>query len=378
MPGSPDIGATIFAKIETARAFVADVTLVGTTTGGKPTPNPNVLIELGYALRALGWERIIMVQNTAFVGGPDLLPFDLRQKRVTCYSSAPDAAERATERRKLQVVLVDALTAIFSLPSAAQSHADLKIAVASKRLSSNASAQVYELVTAVTNASDRRIDDWELEIDFPTPFLTGTHYAARVEQRSNERRTVLLWQSSKQAEPAIRPEETLPITIQFVVTKALYDRRDGLLDAPVKASVSVDGRVVTRESQPLRHYLNSLNAPEAAMLRRALEYLAERGREINVAASAGRLDIFDVHYDGTLLDQAIPVLAPGLSAQQHVISALQELQRQIKTANGHADLWRQRGLPRFELRAVSQDAIGIENAAARVLAGIKDMFWGES
>jgi hypothetical protein len=39
------------------------------------TPNPNVLVELGYALKALGDERVIVVVNTAF-GKEELLPFD--------------------------------------------------------------------------------------------------------------------------------------------------------------------------------------------------------------------------------------------------------------------------------------------------------------
>src|ERR1700735_754277 len=62
VPGAPDIGATILSKIDAAAAFVADVTIVGRTKSGKPSPNPNVLVELGYALKALGWSRILMVQ----------------------------------------------------------------------------------------------------------------------------------------------------------------------------------------------------------------------------------------------------------------------------------------------------------------------------
>lgn len=105
IPGCPDIGATIFAKIDAAAAFVADVAIVGQTIAAKPTPNPNVLIELGYALKSLGWERVVLVQNTAF-GGPEVLPFDLRQKRVLMYSSAADAPERSTERRALDARVV--------------------------------------------------------------------------------------------------------------------------------------------------------------------------------------------------------------------------------------------------------------------------------
>jgi hypothetical protein len=62
VPGSPDIGATILGKIDAASAFVADVSVVSGAEG-RPSPNPNVLIELGYALKSLAPSRVIMVFN---------------------------------------------------------------------------------------------------------------------------------------------------------------------------------------------------------------------------------------------------------------------------------------------------------------------------
>lgn len=108
VPGAPDIVATIFEKIDAAAVFVADVTLVTADSAGRPTPNPNVLIELGYALKSLGPNRIITVMNTVY-GPPDDLPFDIRQKRTLTYSLPQDAPEKAPERRRLQKVLVDAI-----------------------------------------------------------------------------------------------------------------------------------------------------------------------------------------------------------------------------------------------------------------------------
>jgi hypothetical protein len=113
VPGAPDIGTTILGKIDSADAFVADVTTVGTISGKRPTPNPNVLFEVGYAFRALGEGRVVLVQNTAF-GGPELLPFDLRQKRVLQYSSSEADAERSAPRRQLVSALKSALTVILS------------------------------------------------------------------------------------------------------------------------------------------------------------------------------------------------------------------------------------------------------------------------
>src|SRR5689334_4382613 len=54
VPGSPDIVGTIFDKIQQSEVFVADVSIINPGGPGRLTPNPNVLIELGYALSYLG------------------------------------------------------------------------------------------------------------------------------------------------------------------------------------------------------------------------------------------------------------------------------------------------------------------------------------
>jgi hypothetical protein len=63
LPGSPDLARAILDKIDKAAVFIADVTIVAkakgqTTPAGKRTKgrrfiNPNVGIELGYALKSL-------------------------------------------------------------------------------------------------------------------------------------------------------------------------------------------------------------------------------------------------------------------------------------------------------------------------------------
>lgn len=109
--GAPDIGLTILAKIDAAVAFVCDVSLVTADAAGRPSPNPNVLVELGYALRALGLSKIILVMNTAF-GRPEKLPFDLRQKRATTYH-LPEGAEKAPVRKDLRAALGTAISLIL-------------------------------------------------------------------------------------------------------------------------------------------------------------------------------------------------------------------------------------------------------------------------
>lgn len=107
--GSPDIAQTIFDKICTADVFVADVSVINgpPNEGGRPTPNPNVLVELGYAAAVLSWERVIPVNNLAF-GRVEELPFDIRGRRVIKYSLSLDASDE--ERSKAKQALSGLLT----------------------------------------------------------------------------------------------------------------------------------------------------------------------------------------------------------------------------------------------------------------------------
>lgn len=86
VPGSPDIGDTIFEKIDCCDLFIADITLINDKNSGyRRTPNPNVMIELGYAIRALAWERIILLQCNDY-GDIEELPFDINHRRIANFT----------------------------------------------------------------------------------------------------------------------------------------------------------------------------------------------------------------------------------------------------------------------------------------------------
>ena len=115
--GSPDIASTIFAKIDASHIIVADVSIVCGPETKRQTPNPNVMIEVGYALKSLNFERIILVFNSAF-GTIESLPFDLRMRRLIVYSAAREDRDRAAARadlaRKLEKALRSALPLVPS------------------------------------------------------------------------------------------------------------------------------------------------------------------------------------------------------------------------------------------------------------------------
>jgi hypothetical protein len=99
VPGMPPIMETIFGKIDRATVFLSDLTYVAERAGGARTPNPNVCIEHGYALKALSWRRVIAVMNTA-MGHPDQhdLPFDVRHTRRPISFDLPEGADAAARK----------------------------------------------------------------------------------------------------------------------------------------------------------------------------------------------------------------------------------------------------------------------------------------
>jgi len=131
--GSPPIADTILNKIEGCAVFVADLSYVGESkhgfvnAAGKPRqfPNPNVLIEYGYALRCHSHSKLIGVMNSAY-GSPDAesLPFDLRHLRWprTYHLADASAADKKEQFETLVRTLVKDIDLILSgqsLPSAA-------------------------------------------------------------------------------------------------------------------------------------------------------------------------------------------------------------------------------------------------------------------
>ena len=115
--GSPAVADTIFRKIRQCDAFVADLTFTGCRAGKpeSPAPNPNVLIEYGYALGTLGHERIIAVLNEDF-GKCNDLPFDIKHRRwPIVFRTSGDGADdptRATRRAVREQLAKDLVRAI--------------------------------------------------------------------------------------------------------------------------------------------------------------------------------------------------------------------------------------------------------------------------
>lgn len=130
VPGTPPVNQTILDKIEACDVFLADMTFVAATDGGKRTPNPNVMAEYGYALKDKGTKRIILAMNTAF-GPATELPFDLHHLRHPAAYAVDDtladgARRDARSRFSAQLELALEVVADDIAASQPKSPSDLK------------------------------------------------------------------------------------------------------------------------------------------------------------------------------------------------------------------------------------------------------------
>lgn len=106
--GSPDISDAIFEKIDKSSIFLCDISIVNSDYYGRKTPNPNVLVELGYAAKTLGWEKVICLFNVKYGDLRDL-PFDLNHKRILCYNS-----DNTNEKDKVSEIIYKNVSEMFS------------------------------------------------------------------------------------------------------------------------------------------------------------------------------------------------------------------------------------------------------------------------
>ena len=117
--GSPDIANTIFSKIDDCDIFVADVSAVCkyevTDKDGnvktKYMPNPNVMLELGYATHVVGWDNVICVLNADY-GAPEDMPFDIASRRLTPFS-LKDGSSKVDAKRFIKSVIQETVEHIL-------------------------------------------------------------------------------------------------------------------------------------------------------------------------------------------------------------------------------------------------------------------------
>lgn len=107
--GTPDLPSSIFEKIAGSDIFVADISIINSGSNFRLTPNPNVLIELGYAVKCLGWSKVICVYNEA-IEDVEKLPFDIRSRKPLIYNTNNELSE---EKKRLKNLVEKSINEII-------------------------------------------------------------------------------------------------------------------------------------------------------------------------------------------------------------------------------------------------------------------------
>lgn len=109
--GTPDLIESIFNKIDECDIFIADISIINLKPQKRLTPNPNVLLELGYAAKSKGWSNIICIFNTEFARIEDL-PFDIRSRKPLIYNTS---GELSKIRENLLKSLISSIEGIVNI-----------------------------------------------------------------------------------------------------------------------------------------------------------------------------------------------------------------------------------------------------------------------
>lgn len=85
------------------------MTIINGDYAGRKTPNPNVMIELGYAIKSLGWDRIILLYDKD-LGEIEELPFDINHRRITSFT-----LESCEEKARMRDYVLSCITATIQI-----------------------------------------------------------------------------------------------------------------------------------------------------------------------------------------------------------------------------------------------------------------------
>ena len=107
----PANAATILKMIGSCDLFVCDLTFQGSSEDRRGNPNPDVLFELGYAVKSLGWDQVVGIVNEAF-GDVDFLPFHVDRSRVFRYCLY-DNQEKSEQQALLVRHLKEAMNTVL-------------------------------------------------------------------------------------------------------------------------------------------------------------------------------------------------------------------------------------------------------------------------
>ena len=136
-----------------------------------------------------------------------------------------------------------------SQKSETQKSQDFQLTLDYEQASISSEIHHYKLVTILVNKTKKRIDDWQIEIEFPTDLLEP-HVAIgmRVPERSTPKRS--LFRTSMKI--PLHPGDQRRVEIGYRVDDAIYGHRQDLFQEIAKARALVNGEIVAEAEKPIR------------------------------------------------------------------------------------------------------------------------------
>jgi hypothetical protein len=247
VPGAPAMVATVLRKIDECAVFVGDVTPTFIRKGlgpAKSAPNPNVLIELGYALNRLGRERLLLLLNTD-LGAPEELPFDLRGDRVIPFTAGEPAALEAQVKAALNLILSAA-----GLPADLRPRAEIRIIRIDRDIQSERHS--YRLSVRVRNTSEAIISDWSLELIFPEAMIEPRQNYPIADRVPETDSVVMRQTEAKHSGPLHPGEERELLGIDYFIDSKLYERRRELFEREIVVSFFEGRNRLGKKSEKVR------------------------------------------------------------------------------------------------------------------------------
>ena len=272
VPGLCDIPATILEKIDSADGFLCDLTYVATTQAENDNDaddnfkvrycsNPNVLFELGYAFRSMGFQRVICVMNENY--GPAAKQiFDLAHRRFPFAYRMPDEGKsKSAIRTELASFIETAIRQMFPLGRRAEMATGDRV----PEIRSQFEAQIRHgafhglirrkgaIAIAVVPALGKKYESRELrKQNLPPPGKNGWN----IEIRGRAVLSVASRDGEPNAIAAFHNDGCILVADTWVLDPAFHPVKNLIVPAPV-TETTIIGSIV--------HYLGALRAIEAAL-----------------------------------------------------------------------------------------------------------------
>ena len=247
IPGSPPMVAAILAKIDQCSVFVADVSLTFARDVEGParrSPNPNVLLELGYALKRLGHERVLLVLNNA-TGRIEDLPFDLRGNRAISFTVDQLPQLVSDFQRDLKLIF-----STVGLPRDVSS--PVSIYFERENLQITPDQHRYRLRVRVKNEGEKILADWSVESTFPQAVLEANKTYPNLRGASTPGLVVMSQVEANHSGPLYPDQEKEVLVIDYIMNNELHAKAAKLFALDVTVGFYVGADRVGKRSIPFR------------------------------------------------------------------------------------------------------------------------------